>query len=176
MAWTAQLLLLHRELCGRGHCTGGSPGSPPQCLLSCPGSGLGGRDSTLLLSPLGTLHLASGLVLGHTLHLVVTRVAQSCIVRPLRAQLSGALGWLFWPQPAQVGLELSQSSRAPWLLCRGKSKAALIETGPAPCPQAGQHRESCCPAGQAGVPVREGLDAGVVLWCVPARESLVWQG
>lgn len=143
MAWSAQLLLLHRELCGRGHCTGGSPGSSPQCLLSCPGSGLGGHDSTLLLSPLGTLHLSLGLVLVHTLHLVVTRVLlTTALVRTLSAQLSGAMGWLFWPQLGQAGLELSQSSMAPWLLCWGKSKAPSIETGPPCYPETGQHERA----------------------------------
>lgn len=33
----------------------------------------------------------------------------TALVRTLSAHLSGAMGWPFWPQPAQVGLELSQS-------------------------------------------------------------------
>lgn len=66
----------------------------------------------------------------------------TALVRTLSAHLSGAMGWPFWPQPAQVGLELSQSSTAPWLLCRGKSKAALMETGPPPCSGTGQHERA----------------------------------
>lgn len=107
------------------------------------------------------------------LHLVITCVTHNCTYENPHAQLSGAMGWLFWSQPAQVGLELSQSSTAPWLLCQGESKAALTETGPTPCPETGQHEragQGRLP-GQVDVPVREGLDIEVVVWCVPARES-----
>lgn len=87
------MLLLGRELRGGGRCTEGSPGLPPRCLLSCPGSGLGGHGSTLLLSPLGTPCPALGLVPAYALHLVATlALLTTALVRTPSAWLAGAVG------------------------------------------------------------------------------------
>jgi len=117
------VLLLLGELRGRGHCTEGSPGLPLRCLLSCPGSGVGGRSSTVQLSPLGAPCPALGLVPAHTLHLVATLVLlTAALVRTPSARLAGAVDRLSRPQPAQAWL-----GALPRL--RGLSPSAFTESG-----------------------------------------------
>lgn len=138
---------------------------------------LGGHCSTLLLSPLGTHRSTVGLVPAHTLHPVATLVLlTTAFVRTPSAWLAGAMGRRSWPQPVQAWLRvLPKQHGYVAFLCRGKSKAALTDTGLPPCPVGrGSMRGLLSGIGEADVTIREGQDAEAVGWCVPVRGSLVW--
>lgn len=168
------MLLPHRELCGGGQYTTGSPGA------SCPApaKGWGGQGSTLRLSPPGTRHPALGLVPSHTLrlHLCCSKLLTTALVRTLSVCLAGAVGRLSWPQPAQAWLgALPKQCGYTAFLCRGNSEAAFADW-PFTLPSGGAEQESFCPAGEAGVTISEGQDTEAMVGCVQARESLIWGG
>lgn len=170
------MLLLHRKLCGRGHYTKGSPGLPPQCLLSCSCSGLGGHSSNLLLLPLGTPCPALGLCpCSHFAPYGYACAAHNCTCENPKFMACWRHGTALLA-PAGPGLSRS-TPRAAWLRSlsvSGKVQCGINRDWPSTCPDTGQLHGSVCPAGEAGVTTREGQDTEVVGWGVLGSRSLVW--
>lgn len=80
-------------------------------------------------------------------------------------------------------MELSWSSVAPWLLCQGKAKAALIETGLPPCPETGQHERATVLQDRLTFPSERawmqrwwygGPNKREILWQESGRAELPW--